>query len=78
MDCIVHGVTKSWTRLSDFHFFSTEAPEETPFLRRVTEGTSEQSRGTNQPSQPKSHCRASENFVVSGTTTYTNRLGLEC
>ena len=22
MDCIVHGVTKSWTRLSDFHFFT--------------------------------------------------------
>ena len=22
MDCIVHGVTKSWTRLSDFHFLS--------------------------------------------------------
>ena len=21
MDCIVHGVTKSWTRLSDFHFY---------------------------------------------------------
>ena len=20
MDCIVHGVTKSWTRLSNFHF----------------------------------------------------------
>ena len=20
MDCIVHGVKKSWTRLSDFHF----------------------------------------------------------
>jgi len=20
MDCIVHGVTESWTRLSDFHF----------------------------------------------------------
>ena len=20
MDCIVHGVTKSWTRLGDFHF----------------------------------------------------------
>ena len=20
MDCMVHGVTKSWTRLSDFHF----------------------------------------------------------
>ena len=22
MDCLVHGVTKSWTRLSDFHFTS--------------------------------------------------------
>ena len=22
MDCIVHGVTKSWTRLSDFHFLA--------------------------------------------------------
>ena len=22
MDCIVHGVSKSWTRLSDFHFIS--------------------------------------------------------
>ena len=21
MDCIVHGVTKSWTQLSDFHFY---------------------------------------------------------
>ena len=21
MDCIVHGVTKSWTHLSDFHFY---------------------------------------------------------
>ena len=20
MDCIVHGVTKSWTQLGDFHF----------------------------------------------------------
>ena len=27
MDCIVHGVAKSWTRLSDFHFhFSHETP----------------------------------------------------
>ena len=24
MDCIVHGVAKSWTRLSDFHFTSLE------------------------------------------------------
>ena len=23
MDCTVHGVTKSWTRLSDFHFHPT-------------------------------------------------------
>ena len=22
MDCIVHGVTKSWTQLTDFHFLS--------------------------------------------------------
>ena len=22
MDCVVHGVTKSWTRLSDFHFIT--------------------------------------------------------
>ena len=22
MDCVGHGVTKSWTRLSDFHFTS--------------------------------------------------------
>ena len=24
MDCIVHGVTKSWTQLSDFHFTSQD------------------------------------------------------
>ena len=24
MDCIVHGVAKSWTRLSDFHFISLQ------------------------------------------------------
>ena len=22
MDCVLHGVTKSWTRLSSFHFLS--------------------------------------------------------
>ena len=26
MDCIVHGVTKSWTRLSDFQFTSLHIP----------------------------------------------------
>ena len=25
MDCIAHGVAKSQTRLSDFHFFTTSA-----------------------------------------------------
>ena len=24
MDCVVHGVTKSWTQLSDFHFISLQ------------------------------------------------------
>ena len=28
MDCMVHGVTKSWTRLSDFHFTDGSAGEE--------------------------------------------------
>ena len=27
MDCIVHGVTKSWTWLNDFHFTSKACPE---------------------------------------------------
>ena len=26
MDCIVHGVAKSWTQLSDFHFLPDEQP----------------------------------------------------
>ena len=26
MDCIVHGVAKSWTRLSNFHFTSLHSP----------------------------------------------------
>ena len=25
MDCIIHGVAKSWTRLSDFHFLNVTA-----------------------------------------------------
>ena len=29
MDCIVHGVTKSWTWLSDFHF--TNLPQQQPW-----------------------------------------------
>ena len=28
VDCIVHGVTKSWTRLSDFHFHFSLDPRE--------------------------------------------------
>ena len=27
MDCVVHGVTKSWARLSDFHFHFTLGDE---------------------------------------------------
>ena len=27
MDCIVHGVAKSWTQLSGFHFHSAECPQ---------------------------------------------------
>ena len=26
MDCIVHGVSKSWTQLSDFHVTSLQGP----------------------------------------------------
>ena len=29
MDCIVHGVAKSWTRLSDFHFTSLQQVQPT-------------------------------------------------
>ena len=29
MDCIVHGVAKSWTRLNDFHFTSHH-PQKVP------------------------------------------------
>ena len=29
MDCIVHGVTKSWTRLSHFHFHSSHIEQST-------------------------------------------------
>ena len=34
MDCIVHGVRKSWTRLSDFHFHTlpSEPPGQPVFL----------------------------------------------
>ena len=28
MDCIVYGVTKSWTRLSNFHFQEAEAMQQ--------------------------------------------------
>ena len=28
MDCIVHGVTKSWTQLSNFHFTLTKKTDE--------------------------------------------------
>ena len=34
MDCIVHGVTKSWTQLSDFHF-QTFQKKKTPSAPHV-------------------------------------------
>ena len=34
MDCIVHGVTKSWTRLSNFHFHFQKMKGETHTLLR--------------------------------------------
>ena len=30
MDCIAHGVTKSWTRLNDFHFDNTVSLTRSP------------------------------------------------
>ena len=30
MDCIVQGVTKSWTRLNNFHFISVEKYRKVP------------------------------------------------
>ena len=35
MDCIVHGVAKSWTQLSDFHFASkSQGPQTVPAVPR--------------------------------------------
>ena len=36
MDCIVHGVAKNWTRLSDFHFQLARGWEET-CKRKISE-----------------------------------------
>ena len=30
MDCIVHGLTKSWSRLSDFHFLPSNRGQKFP------------------------------------------------
>ena len=37
MDCIVHGVAKSWTQLSDFHFSLIEAvgPVDPPIIPKA-------------------------------------------
>ena len=34
MNCIVHGVAKSWTRLSDFHFTSLHTYMTCKFVKR--------------------------------------------
>ena len=36
MDCIVHGVTKSWTQLSDFHFHYMKSTETVSLLVKGT------------------------------------------
>ena len=38
MDCIGHGVAKSRTRLSDFHFHTPHPPTASLFLRTTQEG----------------------------------------
>ena len=38
MDCIGHGVAKSRTRLSDFHFHTHPPPPTSLFLRTAQEG----------------------------------------
>ena len=43
MDCTVHGVTKSWTRLSDFHFH---------FSARNITGSCQPTDATPAPSHP--------------------------
>ena len=40
MDCIVRGVAKSRTRLSDFHFTSLHFPPHSPFFARLTQNAS--------------------------------------
>ena len=37
MDCIVHGVTNSQTRLSDFHFTTSSAVKNPPAMQEMQE-----------------------------------------
>ena len=41
MDCMVHGVTKSWTQLSDFHFYFTQNYTQIKLYRTVQVPTNE-------------------------------------
>ena len=36
MDCIVHGIANSWTRLSDFHFTSLQVCNSFPFKEQTS------------------------------------------
>ena len=47
MDCIVHGVTKSWTQLTNFHFDFLMA--ETVKNLRAIQATQVQSLGQEDP-----------------------------
>ena len=52
MDCIVHGVAKSWTRLSDFLFTNTykrkELKHTTKESYQTTKKKKEKKRGTTE------------------------------
>ena len=57
MDCIVHGVAKSQTRLSDFHFHPTASPykcregetdREIPSGRRFEDGGRDRGEASTQ------------------------------
>ena len=55
MDCIVHGVTKSWTRLSDFHFISLQSCFISSCLRRENNEVMELKEGQKENETERAH-----------------------
>ena len=60
MDCIVHGVAKSWTRLSNFHFF---APTHASIFLLV-DNLSQQEEHSRQKAEPERRCGSGMNLPV--------------